>query len=60
MIVMTTRWQTFVAVVKALAKHRATYKFLALLLVTLGAVQGGPLVEGFGDVVCVLLSGCDG
>lgn len=59
MIVMTTRWQTFVAVVKALAKHRATYKFLALLLVTLGVVQGGPLVETFGDVVCVLLGGCD-
>ncbi|MFL1553343.1 gp19.5 family protein [Pseudomonas sp. D47] len=57
---MTTRWQTFVAVVKALAKHRATYKFLALLVVTLGAVQGGPLVETFGDVVCVLLGGCDG
>ncbi|WP_370468640.1 gp19.5 family protein [Pseudomonas canadensis] len=60
MIVMTTRWQTFVAVVKALAKHRATYKFLALLLVTLGAVQGGPLFEAFGDVVCVLLGGCEG
>lgn len=60
MIVMTTRWQTFVAVVKALAKHRATYKFLALLLVTLGVVQGGPLVETFGDVVCVLLDGCEG
>ncbi|WP_369293985.1 gp19.5 family protein [Pseudomonas rhodesiae] len=60
MIVMTTRWQTFVAVVKALAKHRATYKFLALLLVTLGAVQGGALVESFGDVVCALFDGCDG
>ncbi|WP_419790162.1 gp19.5 family protein [Pseudomonas rhodesiae] len=57
---MTTRWQTFVAVVKALAKHRATYKFLALLLVTLGAVQGGALVESFGDVVCALFDGCDG
>ncbi|MBM9488813.1 hypothetical protein JBE38_23045 [Pseudomonas sp. ICBG1301] len=57
MIVMTTRWQTFVAVVKALAKHRATYKFLALILVTLGAVQGGPFVEAFGNVVCVLLGG---
>ncbi|KMT54985.1 gp19.5 family protein [Pseudomonas fildesensis] len=57
MIVMTTRWQTFVAVVKALAKHRATYKFLALLLVTLGAVQGGPLVEAFGNVVCILVAG---
>lgn len=58
MIAMTTRWQTFVAVVKALAKHRATYKFLALLLVTLGAVQGGPLVEAFGNVVCALFGGC--
>ncbi|KMT52137.1 hypothetical protein ACR52_27410 [Pseudomonas fildesensis] len=55
--VMTTRWQTFVAVVKALAKHRATYKFLALLLVTLGLTKGGPLVESLGNVVCVIVTG---
>ncbi|WP_369683292.1 gp19.5 family protein [Pseudomonas costantinii] len=54
---MTTRWQTFVAVVKALAKHRATYKFLALLLVTLGVSKGGPLVEGLGNLVCIVVTG---
>ncbi|TKK39969.1 hypothetical protein PflCFBP13517_18400 [Pseudomonas fluorescens] len=54
---MTTRWQTFAAVVKALAKHRATYKFLALLVVALGFLQGGPLIESFGSVVCILVAG---
>ena len=57
MIIMTIRWQTFVAVVKALAKHRATYKFLALLLVTLGVTKGGPLVESLGSVVCTVVTG---
>jgi hypothetical protein len=45
---------------RALLTHRVTYRFLALLLVSLGVVQGGPLVEALGDVVCVLLGGCDG
>jgi len=45
---------------RVLLTHRVTYRFLALLLVSLGVVQGGPLVETFGDVVCVLLGGCDG
>ena len=45
---------------RVLLMHRVTYRFLALLLVSLGVVQGGPLVETFGDVVCVLLGGCDG
>lgn len=27
-------------------------------LVTLGVDQCGPLVQGFGDVVCVVLGGC--
>lgn len=58
---MTTRWwKTCVAVIRTLATHRATYRFLALLFVSLGVVQGGPLVERFGDVVCVLLGGCTG
>ena len=58
---MTTRWwKTCVAVIRTLATHRATYRFLALLFVGLGVVQGGPLVERFGDVVCVLLGGCAG
>ncbi|WP_016770770.1 gp19.5 family protein [Pseudomonas simiae] len=45
---------------RILLTQRVTYRFLALLLVSLGVVQGGPLVETFGDVVCVLLGGCDG
>mgnify|MGYP000517695838 CR=1 FL=1 len=28
---MTTRWKTFVAVIRALATHRVTYRFLGLL-----------------------------
>lgn len=55
---MTTRWKTCVAVIRALATHRVTYRFLAPLCVSFGAVQSGPLVERFGDVVCVLLGGC--
>lgn len=57
---MTTRWKTCVAVLRTLATHRVTYRFLGLLLATLGVVQGSPLVESFGDVVCMLLGGCDG
>ncbi|WP_371858209.1 MULTISPECIES: gp19.5 family protein [unclassified Pseudomonas] len=58
---MTTRCvNTCVAVIRTLATHRVTYRFLGLLLVSLGVAQGGPLVEGFGNVVCVLLGGCAG
>ncbi|WP_419789377.1 gp19.5 family protein [Pseudomonas petrae] len=58
---MTTQWvTTCVAVLRTLATHRVTYRFLGLLAVTLGVTQGGPLVQAFGDVVCVLLGGCDG
>ena len=58
---MTTRcMNTCVAVIRMLATHRVTYRFLGLLLVSLGVAQGGPLVEGFGNVVCVLLGGCSG
>ncbi|WP_368668900.1 gp19.5 family protein [Pseudomonas sp. Fl5BN2] len=45
---------------RLLLTHRVTYRFLGLLAVSLGAVQAGPLVGTFGDVVCVLLGGCDG
>ncbi|WP_408005407.1 gp19.5 family protein [Pseudomonas huanghezhanensis] len=55
---MTARWNTYVAVLRTLATHRVAYRFLGLLLVTLGVAQGGPLVEAFGNVVCVLLGGC--
>lgn len=51
---MTTRWKTVVAVTRTLATHRVTYRFLGLLLVSLGVSQGGHLVESFGDIVCIL------
>lgn len=57
---MTTRWKTCVAVFRTLATHRVTYRFLGLLLVTLGIAHSGPLVEALGDVICVLLGGCVG
>ena len=54
-----TRWlTTTIEVLKALARHKATYKFLGLLVVTFGVAQGGPLIEAFGRVVCVLYDGC--
>lgn len=55
---MATRWKPPVAVIRTLATRRVTYRFLGLLLVTLGVSQGGPLVEDVGNVVCVLLRGC--
>lgn len=55
---MTTRLRTCVAVIRTLATHRVTYRFIGLLLVFLGVAQGGPLVESLGDVVCVSLGGC--
>lgn len=56
----TARLMTCVAVLRTLATHRVTYRFLGLLVVALGAAQGGPLVEACGDVVCILLGCCDG
>lgn len=55
---MATRWKPPVAVIRTLATRRVTYRFLGLLLVTLGVSQGGPLVEDVVNVVCVLLRGC--
>jgi hypothetical protein len=57
---MNIKWKIPIAVLRTLATHRVTYQFLGLLLVTLGVAQGGPLVDGFGHVVCALLGGCDG
>lgn len=45
---MTTRWKNCVAVIRTLATHRVTYRFLGLLLVTLGVSQGGPLAKPLG------------
>ncbi|WP_369124953.1 MULTISPECIES: gp19.5 family protein [unclassified Pseudomonas] len=55
---MTTRWRTFVGLIRTLATHRVTCRFLGLLLVAFGVSQGGPLGGAFGNVVCVLLGGC--
>jgi hypothetical protein len=55
---MTTRWETCVAVIRTLATHRVTYRFLGLLLFALGVSQGGAAGEAFGNVFCVLLGGC--
>ena len=57
---MTTRWATTVTVLRTLATHRSTYRFLALILVSLGAIKAGPLVEALGDGICVLMSPCEG
>ncbi|WP_446730818.1 gp19.5 family protein [Pseudomonas sp. CFBP 8773] len=48
----------FIAVIRTLATHRSTYRFLGLLLVAFGVSQGGPLLESLGNVVCVVLGGC--
>ncbi|WP_432767155.1 gp19.5 family protein [Pseudomonas fluorescens] len=55
---MTTRWKTCVAVLRTLDTHRVTYRFLGLLLVTLGVAQGGPLGQALGEVACILLGDC--
>lgn len=52
-----TRWATFKAVLVSLATTRATYRFIALLLVTFGAAKLGPIVEGIGGMVCVIIAG---
>lgn len=36
---MTTRWKTCVAVIRTLATHRVTYRFLGLFLVSLGVLK---------------------
>ncbi|AIX13008.1 hypothetical protein B3_00450 [Pseudomonas phage BIM BV-46] len=50
---------TFVAVLVSLAKHRATYRFLAVLLVALGVANGEAIMSGIETVACAYL-GCIG
>ncbi|ADV35705.1 conserved hypothetical protein [Pseudomonas phage phiIBB-PF7A] len=50
---------TFVAVLVSLAKHRATYRFLAVLLVALGISNGEAIMSGIETVACAYL-GCIG
>lgn len=57
---MTTRWKTFKVVLRTLATHRATYKLIGLILVSLGVSQGMSLLDALGDVTCALLASCEG
>lgn len=50
---------TLVAVLVSLLKHRATYRFLAILLVTLGVANGEAIMGGIETVACAFL-GCIG
>jgi hypothetical protein len=55
---MTTRWKTFKVVLRTLATHRAAYKLIGLILVSLGVTQGVPLVDSVGNVICIILTSC--
>jgi hypothetical protein len=56
---MDKQWvKTCLAVLHTLATNHSTYRFVGLLAVAFGVVQGGHLVEAFEDIVCVLLGGC--
>lgn len=50
---------TFIAVVMALLKHKATYRFLAVLLVALGVTNGEAIASAVQTVLCAYL-GCIG
>lgn len=50
---------TFVAVLVSLLKHRATYRFLAVLLAALGIANGDSTMAGIETVACAYL-GCIG
>lgn len=50
---------TFVAVLVSLLKHRATYRFLAVLLAALGVANGEAIMTGVETVACAYL-GCIG
>lgn len=50
---------TAIAVLMALLKHKATYRFLAVVLVALGVANGEAIAEGIMTVACAYL-GCIG
>lgn len=52
--VLKTSW----LVLKALLSHKATYRLLAILLVTFGVSQGGTIATAVGDFVCAFMEGC--
>lgn len=48
---------TALAVVMALLKSKATYRFLGVLLVALGVANGETIMSGLETIVCAFL-GC--
>lgn len=50
---------TLVAVMVSLLKHRATYRFIAVVLVALGIANGEAVMQGVETVACAFL-GCIG
>lgn len=50
---------TVMAVLVSLLKHRATYRFLAVLLVALGFAKGEAVMAGVETFVCAF-AGCIG
>lgn len=50
---------TFMAVLVSLLKHRATYRFLAVVLVAFGVTNGEAIMAGVETFVCAFM-GCLG
>lgn len=50
---------TMLAILLALVKHRATYRFLAVVLVACGIANGEAIMEGVEVVACAFV-GCQG
>lgn len=50
--------QSLFKVIKTLATHRVTYRFLAVLLAALGVASSDQLSEGLETIVCALAGSC--
>ena len=51
-------WAKTLAVLKIIATSRVTYRFLAVLLASLGIAQGGSIASAVETGACLLLGGC--
>lgn len=56
--VETMKLQTVLKAARIVATHRSTYRFLAVLLVALGAAQGASMALGIEGILCAVLGGC--
>lgn len=54
-----TSLSTLIAVLMALLKHKATYRFLAVVLVAVGVAQGEQIALAIQTIACAYL-GCIG